>query len=304
MDRVDALYRDLRPYAFAIAYRMLGSVTEAEDVVQEAFVRLSRGDPDEIDSPKAYLATVTTRLSIDALRRAGSRRESYFGPWLPEPLLTDPGAGPAEAAETGESLSMAFLVVLETLSPVERAVFLLHDVFAYEYAEIASIVGKSEANCRQLAARSRRHVAARRPRFDPSEKERTQLAERFFAAATGGDMEGLVSLLAADAAFYGDGGEKGTGVRAPIFGRQGVVRVLLGLFRRGRALGVQTRAVEVNGNPGAMVFDADGGLINVVSLEISGGVVQAVRMVVNPDKLGHLGPLSPLGRRETDTDWG
>lgn len=303
MDRLDALYRDLRPYSFAIAYRMLGSVGEAEDVVQEAFVRLSRADPDDIDSPKAYLATVTTRLAIDALRSAGRRRESYVGPWLPEPLLTDPAAGPADAAETAESLSMAFLVVLETLSPVERAVFLLHDVFAYEYAEIASIVGKSEPNCRQLAARARRHVAARRPRFDASAKERSELADRFFAAATGGDMEGLVSLLAADAAFYGDGGEKGTGVRVPIFGREGVVRVLLGLFRRGRGLGVQMRAVEVNGSPGAMFFDADGGLINVASLEISGGVVQAVRIVVNPDKLHHLGPLSPLGRRETDTDW-
>jgi RNA polymerase sigma-70 factor, ECF subfamily len=296
---LEALYRELRPYAFAIAYRMLGSVSEAEDVVQDAFVRLSTADPDDIVSPKAYLATVTTRLAIDALRSARARRESYVGPWLPEPLLTDPAAGPAATAETVESLSMAFLVVLETLSPVERAVFLLRDVFGYEYAEIASIVGKSEANCRQLATRARRHVEARRPRFDASGPDRDKLAERFFAASMGGDMDGLVSLLAEDAAFYGDGGEKGTGVRVPIFGREAVVRVLLGLFRRGRTVGVQMRPTEVNGAPGAMFFDRDGALINVVSLDIAHDAVRAVRAVVNPDKLGHLGPLSGIGRQGT-----
>jgi RNA polymerase sigma-70 factor, ECF subfamily len=298
---LEELYRELRPYAFAIAYRMLGTVSEAEDVVQDAFVRLSTADPDDIVSPKAYLATVTTRLAIDVLRSARARRESYVGPWLPEPLLTDPAAGPAAAAETVESLSMAFLVVLETLSPVERAVFLLRDVFGYEYAEIASIVGKSEANCRQLATRARRHVEARRPRFDASVQDRDKLAERFFAASAGVDMDGLVSLLTEDAAFYGDGGERGTGVKVPIFGREAVARVLLGLIRRGRTLGAQMRRTEVNGAPGAMFFDHDGGLINVLSLDIEEGGVRTVRIVVNPDKLGHLGPLSPIGRRETDS---
>ncbi len=300
MDGLEDLYRELRPYAFAIAYRMLGSVSEAEDVVQDAFVRLHRATPDEVVSPKAYLATVTTRLAIDALRSARARRESYVGPWLPEPLLTDPAAGPADAAVAADSLSMAFLVVLETLSPVERAVFLLHDVFGYDFAEVASIVGKSEPNCRQLAGRARRHVEARRPRFDVSREQRAELAERFFAAAADGDMDGLVSLLAGDAAFYGDGGEKGSGVRAPILGRDNVVRFLLGMFRRGQALGITMRPVEINGDPGAMFFDADGGLISLISLEIAGGKIQTARGFVNPDKIAHLGALSPIGRRKTD----
>ena len=234
---LEELYRDLRPYAFAIAYRMLGSVSEAEDVVQDAFVRLHRAAPDDIQSPKAYLATVTTRLAIDALRSARTRRESYLGPWLPEPLLTDPAAGPDAVAETADSLSMAFLVVLETLSPVERAVFLLHDVFAYDYAEIAEIVGKTEANCRQLATRARKHVEAGRPRFETSAEQRSELAQRFFAAVAGVDMDGLVSLLAGDAAFYGDGGEKGTGLKVPVLGRDAVARVVLGLTRRATLIG-------------------------------------------------------------------
>jgi len=297
------MYRELRPYAFAIAYRMLGSVAEAEDVVQDAFVRLSTASTDEIASPKAYLATVTTRLAIDTLRSARVRRESYFGPWLPEPLLTDPDAGPDESAVSAESLSMAFLVVLETLSPVERAVFLLHDVFAYDYAEIATIVGKSEANCRQIATRARKHVEARRPRFAATTEQSSDLAQRFLAACTGVDVDGLVSMLADDAAFYGDGGEKGTGVKIPIFGREGVARVLGGLFRRGRKLGTSMRVVDVNGQPGAMFFDADGGLINVMSMDIDNDAVRAVRIVINPDKLTHMGVLSLIGRRDTHEDW-
>jgi RNA polymerase sigma-70 factor, ECF subfamily len=303
MDRLDEVYRELRPYAFAIAYRMLGSVSEAEDVVQDAFLRLHRAAPDEVAAPKAYLATVTTRLAIDTLRSARARRESYVGPWLPEPLLTDRGAGPADAAETADSLSTAFLVVLETLSPVERAVFLLHDVFGYDYAEVAAVVDKSEANCRQLAARARRHVEQGRPRFETSTAARAELASRFFAAAADGDMDGLVSLLAGDAAFYGDGGEKGSGLRVPVVGRDNVARVVLGLARRATALGITARPVEINGDPGVMFFDADGGLISLLSLEIVDGKAQTVRGFVNPDKIAHLGWLSPLGRRATSADW-
>jgi RNA polymerase sigma-70 factor (ECF subfamily) len=303
MDRLDEVYRELRPYAFAIAYRMLGSVSEAEDVVQDAFLRLHRTPPGDVAAPKAYLATVTTRLAIDALRSARARRERYVGPWLPEPLLTDHGAGPADAAETAESLSMAFLVVLETLSPVERAVFLLHDVFGYDYAEVATVVDKSEANCRQLATRARRHVQEGRPRFDASAAARAELASRFWAAATAGDMDGLVSLLAGDAAFYGDGGEKGSGLRAPVVGRDNVARVVLGLSRRAGALGITMRPVEINGDPGAMFFDVDGGLISLISLEIADGQAHTVRGFVNPDKIAHLGRLSPLGRRATSGDW-
>jgi RNA polymerase sigma-70 factor (ECF subfamily) len=304
MDRLDEVYRELRPYAFAIAYRMLGSVSEAEDVVQDAFLRLHRAAPDEVAAPKAYLATVTTRLSIDALRSARARRESYVGPWLPEPLLTDPGAGPADVTETADSLSMAFLVVLERLSPTERAVFLLHDVFGYEYAEVATMVDKTEANCRQLAARARKHVQQDRPRFEASTAARTELASRFFAAAEGGDMDGLVSLLAGDAVFYGDGGEKGSGLPAPVVGRDRVARVVMGLGRRAKALGVTRRPVEINGDPGAMFLDQDGGLISLLSLEIVDGQAQTIRGFVNPDKIAHLGSLSLLGRRATSADWG
>src|SRR5262249_18814683 len=190
------------PYAFAIAYRMLGSVSEAEDVVSDAFLRLAQASVESIQSPKAYLATITTRLAIDQLRSARSRRESYFGPSLPEPLLAsgvgDPGVAIAAAVETADSLSMAFLVVLETLTPLERAVFLLHDVFGYEYGEIAAIVQKSEANCRQLASRARRRVQAGRPRFEASREQRDRLAGLFFPAGPGRGKEGPVGKLAAD----------------------------------------------------------------------------------------------------------
>ncbi len=300
---LEQMYRELRPYAFAIAYRMLGSVSEAEDVVSDAFLRLTQAGEGPIASPKAYLATVTTRLAIDQLRSARARRESYFGPWLPEPLLDagtgDPGADVAAAAETADSLSMAFLLVLETLTPLERAVFLLHDVFGYEYGEIAAIVRKSEANCRQLASRARRHVQAGRPRFEASREQRDRLAERFFAACQGRDVEGLVGMLAADAVLYGDGGTKGTGINRLIHGRDDIARMLDAWFRQGERLGIRAEPVTINGQPGARFLDADGRLVNVIGLDIADGAVQAVRSVINPDKLAHLGPLSPIGRRAT-----
>jgi RNA polymerase sigma-70 factor, ECF subfamily len=297
MDQDDA-YRELRPLLFSIAYRMVGSVSEAEDVVQEAFLRFHRATREsvEVESPKAYLSTVTTRLAIDHLRSARVRRERYVGAWLPEPLATDPEADAARHAETADSLSMAFLVLLERLSPVERAVFLLHEVFGYGYAEIAGVVGKSEDNCRQIAARARRHVEARRPRFEASRRQREELARRFFAAVEQGDTEGLVGLLAADAVMYGDGGGKAPALASPLHGAQRVARYLLGLARQARVIGVGLRPAEVNGQLGAMAYDHDGHVVGVLDLDIADGRVQAVRSIVNPDKLRHLGPVGDLAR--------
>ncbi|MGH3763986.1 MAG: RNA polymerase sigma-70 factor [Pseudonocardiaceae bacterium] len=294
---LEDLYRDLRPFGFAIAYRMLGSVSEAEDVVQEAFIRLSHSTDEKINNPKAYLATVTTRLAIDVLRSARMQRETYVGPWLPEPLVKDYATDVAEVAETAESLTMAFLIMLEQLSPIERAVFLMREVFAYEYDEIARIVGKSQANCRQLARRARQRIENGKPRFEASGEEQATLAQRFFAACQDGDVDGLVTLLASNAAFYGDGGDKGTGVPYPVYGRDNVVTLLLGLFRVSRRLDVQLQAVEVNGQPGAKCLDSAGGLISVLSLDIADGAIHVVRSIVNPEKLRHLGALSPIGRR-------
>ncbi len=292
------VFEDLRPLLFSIAYRMLGSVAEAEDIVQEAFLRyhgaLERGD--EIESPKAYLSAVTTRLAIDHLRSARVRRESYVGEWLPEPLPTDAGTrDAARRAEDADSLSMAFLLVLERLSPAERAVFLLHDVFDYGYDEIAAIVGKSEPSCRQLAVRARRHVDAERPRFEASREQRDRLADRFFDAVEQGDMDGLVELLAADAVVIGDGGGTSPSWPRPILGRDRVVRLLLGVGRQSKALGVEARRTEINGQPGAMFHDPSGRLISVMVLDIADGAVQAVRSTINPDKLRHLGPLADVG---------
>jgi RNA polymerase sigma-70 factor (ECF subfamily) len=296
-DDLEHLYRDLRPYAFAIAYRMLGSVSEAEDVVQDAFVRLSQAAVEELQSPKAYVAKITTRLAIDALRSARISRESYYGPWLPEPLVEGHASDSGDPVQLADSLTMAFLVVLEKLSPVERAVFLLHDVFDYEYEEIATMLDKSEANCRQLASRARRRLGDHKQRFEASREQRERLARRFFAACQGRDMTALLELLAGDAAFYGDGGTKGTGVRRPIYGRDSIAKLLMAWFRQAEQLGVDTRLATINGQPGARFLDPEGRLINVISLDIADGQIQTVRSIVNPDKLAHLGQLSPIGRR-------
>jgi RNA polymerase sigma-70 factor (ECF subfamily) len=288
-------YEELRPLLFSIAYRMLGSVAEAEDIVQESFLRYQRALDEEarIDSPRAYLSAVTTRLAIDHLRSARTRKETYVGEWLPEPLLTDERAPDgARYVEEADSLSMAFLLLLERLSPVERAVFLLHDVFDYGYDEVAEIVGKTEDNCRQLALRARRHIAEHKPRFEASCEQRETLATRFFEAVGDGDMDGLIELLAADATVYGDGGGKAPQWPHPIVGRDRVVRLLVGLGHQARDLGVTWRRAEVNGQPGAMFFDPTGDLISVMTLDISDGVVQTVRSVINPDKLAHIGPVA------------
>jgi RNA polymerase sigma-70 factor (ECF subfamily) len=280
---------------FSIAYRMLASVADAEDIVQEAFARyeVTLASGAEIESTRAYLSAVVTRLAIDELRSARARREIYAGQWLPEPLLTDGGTDdPAARAEQADSLSMAFLLVLERLSPVERAVFLLHDVFTYGYHEIAKIVGKSEANCRQLAARARRHLAAEKPRFEASKREREELAQRFFAAVVGGEVDGLVELLAADVAVYGDGGGKAPQWGRPIVGVDRVSRLFAGLGRQIAELGLQIEPHAVNDQPGALVRDPEGRVVSVFALDIADGVVQTVRSVINPDKLRHLGPVA------------
>ena len=293
----EALLDQLRPASFAIAYRMLGSVAEAEDVVQEALLRVHRAleAGEQIESPRAFVATITTRLAIDELRSARARRERYVGEWLPEPILTDSRDDPAQHAEIADSLSIAMLVLLETLSPEQRAVLLLRDVFDYGYGEIAQIIGKNEDNVRQLASRARSHVDAGRPRFESSREQRDELARRFFAAATQGDLAGLEALLAHDVVLTGDGGGKVPALGHPVAGRSRVAQTLMSWIRLGsRVPGASIREVEVNGMPGALLLDGEDRLVGVWELEIGGGEIQGVNSVVNPDKLAHLGPLADM----------
>ena len=290
----ERLLDELRPYAFAIAYRMLGSVSEAEDIVQEALLRVHRASEEGVQfvSPRAYVATVTTRLAIDELRSARARREQYVGEWLPEPIIEDPDSDPARQAEVADSLSMAFLVLLESLSAEQRAAFLLRDVFDYGYGEIADIVGTSEENARQLAARARRHVSEGRPRFEVSSDEHRELARRFFSAARAGDLAGLEELLAGEVVLHGDGGGKAPALAHAIRGRSHVARTLLAWWRFGARRDGSARLVDVNGRPGALLFEGDQ-LVGVMALEIADGTVVAVQSVVNPDKLRHLGTVVP-----------
>ncbi|MGD9571161.1 MAG: RNA polymerase sigma-70 factor [Thermoleophilia bacterium] len=293
------LYGELRPGAFGIAYRMLGSVGDAEDVVQEGLLRLHRamaeGEP--VESPRAYLSTVVTRLAIDHLRSARVRRETYVGEWIPESLITDEADDPARHAEMADSLSMAFLVLLESLSPEQRAVFLLRDVFDYPYDRIAAIIGRSDAATRQIAVRARRHVEERRPRQEATRDRRDALAERFFAAVEDGDLETLEALLADDVALHGDGGGKVPALARALYGRRRVAGALGTWFTVGRrAGGFALERVEVNGQPGAIIRTDDGGVLGVWSLDVGDEGIEAIRAVVNPDKLGHLGRLTDVGR--------
>lgn len=293
-------YEELRPPLFSIAYRMLGTVADAEDVVQEAFLRLERArhEGTRVRSPRAFLTTVATRLAIDELRSARTRRETYFGPWLPEPLITASEPDSAEVAELSDSLSMSFLVLLETLNPVERAVFLLREVFDYPYEEIAEIVDRSEDNCRQIFARARKRIDEGRPRFVADREQQQELAGRFRDAFANGEVDQLVEYLAADVVFYGDGGGKGQGLPRPIYGRERVGRLLRSGNERFREVGVHLEPALINGEPGMLTFDADGRLVNVFVLEIADGLIQAIRSIINPDKLAHLGfSLSDLGRK-------
>lgn len=287
-------FAELRNVIFGIAYRMLGSVADAEDVVQESILRLhkARAAGVVIESEKAYLATIATRLAIDHLGSARVRREEYVGEWLPEPVIGDGEPDAARRAEIVESLSMAFLLVLETLSPVERAVFLLREVFDYDYGEISRIVGKGEENCRQLFARAKRHIDAGKPRFEASAEKREELARQFFKACETGNVDDLVQLLADDVTFYADGGGDATAILRPVKGRENVVKLFRGFSAKGWQVAMRLRYVTVNGQPGAMIFDPQDRLINVIALDIGDGVVRAIRSVVNPAKLRHLGPLS------------
>jgi len=295
---------EYRPLLFSIAYGMTGSVGDAEDIVQDAFLGMTRARQagSTIVDPKAYLTTAVTRLGINYLGSARVRRETYVGDWLPEPVVVPAeGTGPAEHAELADSLSMAFLVLLEALSPLERAVFMLREVFGYGYPEVARITGKTEVNCRQIFARARQRIAAGGQERDsaPSSARRAEgeeLARRLFEASAGGDLDALLSLLAPDVVLHGDGGGKAQAIGAPVAGRQRVMRLLVGLFRRGRTLGASLRLAWVNGQPGAVMYDADGRVVSVFELDIADGVVQTVRGVVNPDKLGHLGPVSDVAR--------
>jgi RNA polymerase sigma-70 factor (ECF subfamily) len=294
--RTEAPYEELRPLLFSIAYRMVSSVSEAEDIVQEAFLRVHRAEADgaEIESPKAYLSAVVTRLSIDHLKSARARREQYLGQWLPEPLPTDTAADAAAQAETADSLSMAFLVLLESLTPVERAVFLLREVFDYDYSEIAKIVERREDNCRQLYVRARRHIDEGRPRFDASRQQREELARRFVAAAQRGDMKALTDLLATDVVVYGDGGGKAPSWPQPIHGRERVAKLIAGTFAQTAGLGVSIQPTWINGQPGLIFTDTEQRIGAVMSLDIADGVIQTIRGVTNPDKLAHLGPVSDV----------
>ena len=290
-------YAQYRPLMFSIAYRMTGSVGDAEDIVQEAFLRAGQdgngGRDARVESPKAYLATITTRLAIDHLRSARVRRESYVGTWLPEPLIADTEPDPAELAVTSDSLSMAFLVLLESLAPAERAVFLLREVFGYDYSEIASITGKTEAACRQTFARSRRRIDEGRPRFETSRAEGDELTALFLAVADGGDMTSLLERLAPDVLFYGDSGGKGEATFiTPLYGREHVARLIRMQVRRTLQLGASLSAAWVNGQPGVLAHDTDGGLIAVIAFDVLDGQIQAIRVVANPEKLGHIGPIS------------
>ena len=291
-----------RPLLFSIAYGMTGSVGDAEDIVQDAFLGLTRARQagTTIADPKAYLATAVTRLGINYLSSARVRREVYVGDWLPEPVVV-PAGGPAGHAELADSLSMAFLVLLEALSPVERAVFMLREVFGYGYPDVAAITGKTEVNCRQIFARARQRIAAGGQSRDhaPSparQAEGEELARRFFEAAAGGDMDALLGMLAPDVVIHADGGGKAQAVGKPLAGREPVARLLAGLFRRGRSLGTSLRLAWVNGQSGAVGYDAEGRVFTVFELEVADGVVQTIRAVVNPDKLGHIGPVSDVAR--------
>ena len=284
-------FQELRPLLFAIAYRILGSVAEAEDAVQETWLRYE-SSPTQPTSTKAFLSAVVTRISIDVLRSARVRRETYVGPWFPEPLLTDPYEDPARSAELADSLSMAALLLLERLSPLERAVFVLREVFGFGFPEIAAAVGRSEPACRQLAVRARRHMEAGRPRFEADRREREELAARFFDALRNGDVDQLRELLAADVSMVGDGGGKAPALPKSVIGADNVARVLASNFPVLARIEASMEQRELNGQPGAIIRDRDGNVVGTMTLDVIGRQIQTIRSVANPDKLGHVGPVA------------
>jgi RNA polymerase sigma-70 factor (ECF subfamily) len=281
-------FEELRPLLFSLSYRLLGSVAEAEDAVQEAWLRYE-GTPTRPRSPKAFLSAVVTRISIDVLRSARARREQYVGEWLPEPLITDPYEDPARSAELADSVSMAALLLLERLSPLERAVFVLREVFGYDFADVAAAVGRSEPACRQLLVRARDHMHSGRPRFEVDRQTREVLATRFFDAFRDGDVEGLREVLAADVELVGDAGGKAPALSRVVVGVDKVARLLAAIFADLARVGVTLERREVNGQPGAILRDREGRVAFTFALDLLGGQIQTVRSVGNPDKLRHLG---------------
>ncbi|MFD0542447.1 RNA polymerase sigma-70 factor [Streptomyces mexicanus] len=290
MDKAEE-FEELRPLLFSIAYRILGSVGEAEDAVQETWLRFA-GSAARVASAKAYLSATVTRVSLDVLRSARVRREEYVGPWFPEPLLTDPYQDPARSAELADSVSMAALLLLERLSPLERSVFVLREVFGFGFDEVAAAVGRSQAACRQLLVRARRHMRAGRPRFEADRRERQELAVRFFDALKDGDVEGLRDLLAADVQLLGDGGGKAPQLAKAVSGTENVARLLASVFPVMARIGVTCEPREINGQPGAIFRDGDGKVLHILALEVLDGRIRTIRSVLNPDKLGHLGPVA------------
>jgi RNA polymerase sigma-70 factor (ECF subfamily) len=290
VDKVEE-FEELRPLLFSIAYRILGSVTEAEDAVQETWLRFDRS-PTLPRSTKAFLSAAVTRISIDVLRSARVRREEYVGPWFPEPLLSDPYHDPARSAELADSVSMAALLLLERLSPLERAVFVLRDVFAFDFGEIAATVERSEPACRQLLVRARRHMEDGRPRFETEGKVRDELAARFFDALREGDIADLQALLAADVLVVGDGGGKAPQLARTVTGAANVARLIAAIFPPMIQIGVTFEPHEVNGQPGAIFRDQNGRVLHTLTLDVLDGRIQTIRVVINPDKLGHVGPVA------------
>jgi RNA polymerase sigma-70 factor (TIGR02957 family) len=278
-------HRDLM---FAVAYRMLGTIVDAEDAVQDAWLRWSAAPRADVAGPRAYLARIVTNTALNRLRSARSRREAYVGPWLPEPLLTEAGPDAAERAELAESVSVAMLVVLESLTPEERAVFVLREVFGFGHAEIGAALGRSAPAVRQLAHRAREHVQARRPRFDVDWNQQREVTDRFLAAAAGGDIEALMTVLAPDVTLLTDGGGKTRAALRPITGDRKVARWLVGVVGRpyqGVAVSdMSLEAAEINGSPGTLIM-AGGRAIAALTLAVSGGRITAIQLLANPDKL-------------------
>ncbi|MFV5992757.1 RNA polymerase sigma-70 factor [Streptomyces sp. NPDC056231] len=284
-------FEELRPLLFSIAYRILGSVGEAEDAVQETWLRFD-GSATRPTSTKAFLSAAVTRVSIDVLRSARVRREEYTGPWFPEPLLADPYEDPARSVELADSVSMAALLLLERLSPLERAVFVLRDVFGFGFDEVAAAVGRSETACRQLVVRARRHMEAGRPRFEAVRVEREELASRFFDALREGDVAGLQELLAADVSMVGDGGGKAPQLARAVIGAENVARLLASVFPRMARIDVTFEPHEINCQPGAIFRDRNDKVLHTLTLDVLDGQIQTIRSVINPDKLGHVGPVA------------
>ncbi len=287
MNRLE-IFNEHRPLLFSLAYRMLGTVMDAEDMVQETYVRWQQADAEEVKAPKAYLSTIITNLCINHLQSARVKREEYIGPWLPEPLImTDENMDPARNITMADSLSMAFMVLLERLQPAERAAFLLREVFDYDYDEIARMLGKTEANCRQMVHRARQHIRERRPRFDVSKETQARLTQQFMQACASGDLEGLMSLLTEDVQLLSDGGGQVNAARKPITGADRVARFFTGLMKKAAPGALSVRPAEINGQPGLITY-LNGRLLNVLALDIAENQIRGIYIVVNPDKLRRL----------------